>query len=471
MTKFKILYILFFLLSTTTLLHAQIGIGTTNPQGALDITSTTDGLLIPRVSLGGANFATPLTTPINSELIYNTNNNSALPPPVLAAQGLVTPGFYFWNASISRWERFATGTPVAPAGWLTTGNSAIATDFLGTTNAQDLVFRSRGNAAGRIGTTSTSYGIGSLVANTGANNTAFGTNALAVNTDKVDNTAIGHNALAAHTASPAVGNGNTAVGSQALASLSGGTLNTAVGFEALRSSSGITQFNTAVGAFALRNVNANATQDNVAVGYNAMGSTGQTITGSVAVGASALISVANNTTRNTAIGVNAGSAITSGSDNVVIGANAQVLNAAASNQVRIGSSTINYAGVQVAWSITSDKRWKNTIQNSPLGLDFIKTLRPVSYIRNDDKIGKTEYGFIAQELEDALIKAGDSNNAIISKDDNGMYGVRYNDFISITVKAIQEQQEQIEELKKTNTSLQQLNALILKRLETLEKSK
>jgi hypothetical protein len=200
-----------------------------------------------------------------------------------------------------------------------------------------------------------------------------------------------------------------------------------------------------------------------------LGNTGTTITGSVAVGANALLNANNNTTRNTAVGLNAGNAITSGSDNVVIGANAQVPTASGSNQVRIGSTSIVYAGVQSAWTITSDKRWKNSIKDSPLGLDFIQSLRPVSYIRNNDINKKTEYGFIAQELETALINAGDPNNAIISKDDAGMYGVRYNDFISISVKAIQEQQEQIEELKKANEELQKMNAIILKRLEALEK--
>jgi hypothetical protein len=101
--------------------------------------------------------------------------------------------------------------------------------------------------------------------------------------------------------------------------------------------------------------------------------------------------------------------------------------------------------VQVAWTITSDKRWKSDIQSSELGLNFISKLRPVQYYRNNDERQKTEYGFIAQELEEALNNAGATNNGIISKDDAGMYGVRYNDLMAPMVKAIQEQQELIEE--------------------------
>ena len=97
--------------------------------------------------------------------------------------------------------------------------------------------------------------------------------------------------------------------------------------------------------------------------------------------------------------------------------------------------------------ITSDRRWKSDIKNSDLGLDFINKLRPVSYLRKNDETKKIEYGFIAQELEETLNKIGISSAGILTKDSQGMYGVRYNDFIAPMVKAIQEQQTQIEELK------------------------
>jgi len=54
-------------------------------------------------------------------------------------------------------------------------------------------------------------------------------------------------------------------------------------------------------------------------------------------------------------------------------------------------------------------------------------------------------------------------------DPNGDYSLRYNDFISISVKAIQEQQELIEALQKSNAELLKANAAILERLERLEK--
>src|SRR4051812_18434319 len=53
-------------------LHAQVGIGTTTPNAsaALDITSTTRGLLIPRMTTAQRN---AIVSPANSLLIYQTD--------------------------------------------------------------------------------------------------------------------------------------------------------------------------------------------------------------------------------------------------------------------------------------------------------------------------------------------------------------------------------------------------------------
>lgn len=471
----------------------KVGIGVTAiPKGALEIDSSNDGLVIPRVALlFGANLPQPLAGPTTSEIIYNTAT-------VGAGVNAVTPGFYYWNGA--SWVRFATG---ASTGWLTTGNTGIidGTNFIGTAAATDIdvAFRRNNLASGKISSTSTSlglnaltsgatsngtaFGVNALAANTtGANNTAIGTGALAANTASANNTAVGFNALAVNTPSTDSGALNTAVGSGALASLNGGHDNTAVGYNALTACGGLSLYNTAVGSNALKNISAQASRDNVAVGYNALGSTGVTITNSVAVGSNALVSANDNTTRNTAIGNFAGSNITSGNDNVAVGANAQP-SAGGTNQIIIGSGVVAGAyqivlgGTGAAgaayvhapsWTTSSDRRLKSDIKDSPLGLDFIKTIRPVSYFRNDDVNKKTEYGFIAQELDLALKNAGSTNNGIVSITPNGMFGVRYNDFLPITVKAVQEQQVEIESLKKANEELMKTNAAILKRLEALE---
>jgi hypothetical protein len=239
---------------------------------------------------------------------------------------------------------------------------------------------------------------------TGNANTVDGTNFIGT-TDNIPFTIRVNNQQAGRI--DVIAAGNTFYGNQSGNSNSGNYFNTGIGQQVLYSNTTGT-FNTACGSSALQ----------------------------------------SNTTgmNNTAFGDFAGYTITTGSNNIAIGSGAQVPIPTNSNQIRIGNSNITYAGVQVAWSLTSDKRWKSDIQPSNLGLAFISKLKPVSYTRNNDERKKREYGFIAQDLEETLNASGASDNGIISKDDAGMYSVRYNDLISPMVKAIQEQQELIKVL-------------------------
>ena len=290
------------------------------------------------------------------------------------------------------------------SGWSTIGNTGLsaAMNFIGTTNNIDVIFRRNNERAGRLGADKTSFGLNALNPNTtGFAGTAFGYQALRDNTTGGDNTAIGYNALALNTN----GSNNTATGRASLQDNIDGNDNTAFGFQSLRNVVSGSQ-NTSIGRASLLN----------ATGEN-----------------------------NTAIGYFAGSNITSGDNNIAIGNNAQVGNAIGNNQVRVGNAAIILATIQVPWTFTSDRRWKSNILPSNLGLDFIKDLKPVYYTRNNDESQKKEYGFIAQEMEETLNRFGASNNGMISKDDEGMYGVRYNDLLAPMVKAMQEQQEIIEQ--------------------------
>ena len=121
----------------------------------------------------------------------------------------------------------------------------------------------------------------------------------------------------------------------------------------------------------------------------------------------------------------------------------------------MGNTNILYAGIQVDWSTTSDRRWKDNIQHSDLGLEFISKLNPVSYFRKNDPNKRTEYGFIAQELDKTLTDFGATNNGIINKDDQGMYSVRYNDLLAPMVKAIQELKTENNDLKLQKVALEQ----------------
>ena len=75
----------------------NVGIGTSSPNALLDVYSTADGILIPRVALTGTASASPLSSPTASTLVYNT---------ATAGSGAtaVSPGFYYWSGTA--WVRF-----------------------------------------------------------------------------------------------------------------------------------------------------------------------------------------------------------------------------------------------------------------------------------------------------------------------------------------------------------------------------
>ena len=142
----KIIYlILLFLAVSKTSISAQVGIGTTSPKGALDVTSTDSGMLVPRVQLTAFLTASPVINPQggvleDGTLVYNIG---PVTPDNMAA------GFYFWQ--VNRWVALAGSAPINTA-WLTTGNAGTssATNYVGTTDAVDLHFRANGSNKFRI---------------------------------------------------------------------------------------------------------------------------------------------------------------------------------------------------------------------------------------------------------------------------------------------------------------------------------
>ena len=93
----KILFLSFAIFSLS--LSVQIGINnsTPDPSAALDITSTTGGVLVPRMTL---NQREAIESPATGLMIYQTNSTS---------------GFYYYNGSLWIAIEGATG-PAGPAG-------------------------------------------------------------------------------------------------------------------------------------------------------------------------------------------------------------------------------------------------------------------------------------------------------------------------------------------------------------------
>jgi hypothetical protein len=125
---------------------------------------------------------------------------------------------------------------------------------------------------------------------------------------------------------------------------------------------------------------------------------------------------------------------------------------------------------------TSDSRLKTEIQPSELGLNFINSLNPVSYkwitssteiVRDEngdilsDENGETltidkpgirpHYGLIAQEVKGAIAESGVSDFAGFVQEDpsdpDSIMSIRYEEFISPIIKAIQELSAKVEELE------------------------
>ena len=256
-----------------------------------------------------------------------------------------------------------------------------------------------------------------------ATNTALGVNALSGNSTGVSVTAVGYEALKANTA-----NYQTALGSNALLANTSGSENVAVGFDSLKTQT-TANFNTAVGNSAGKVITSSSntaighqalltatTGTNTAVGKNA-GFSLVTGGGVTAVGKECLRSVTGD--NNTAIGNEAGYNLTTGTNNIIIGHNAQAASASSSSSVTFGDAAINTIRCQTTTiSGLSDARDKKNIEPLEIGLDFINTLKPVTFDWNmrptidkdgnevpGAKIDVPDAGFIAQDLvtaEDAV---------------------------------------------------------------------
>ena len=302
------------------------------------------------------------------------------------------------------------------------------------------------------GKDNTAIGFEALISNTtGDRNTALGFQSLANNETGNTNTGIGFQALISNTSA----SNNTATGSSALAFNTTGSANTGYGASALLLNTSGFQ-NTAVGTLALQN-NIQGAQ-NTAVGLSAL-INNETGNRNTAVGRQSLQNATGSF--NVAVGNDALNDVTTGSNNIGIGADAQVPSATASHQVRVGNNQITYAGVQVAWTITSDAAWKDDIQPLPYGLNMVTQLKPVDYLRINNEDETREIGFIAQDVEVLFNKLGYKNTGMLTRDDDGRLSLRYNDFIPIITKAVQE-------LNDKTVALEHMNDQLLKRIIALE---
>ncbi len=353
-------------------------------------------------------------------------------------------------------------------------NSSSDNSFFGAQSGRNTTLGLSNTAIGALslyhnttGHSNTAVGFQALFSNIdGFSNTATGTYALFHNTSGYYNVANGYAALYSNT----TGRQNTATGSEALHDNTTGNLNVAAGWKALENNTTGNE-NTATGADAL---SGNTTgSGNSAYGADALSFTDGSYNS--AFGAQALYSSCNGS-YNTAFGARAGMNLVGTCylyNATALGYNTSIT---ASNQVRIGNSSVTSIGGQVAWTILSDGRFKRNVKKDVAGLDFINQLNPVSYTLDKDAIDKflgipdsvrienvaarktpqQQIGFVAQEVEAIVKKSGYVFSGVETpQNENDPYTIRYDEFVVPLVKAVQEltayskdQQKEIGELKR-----------------------
>lgn len=288
------------LIGSTGSINAQIGINTSNPTSSLDIvaknatgtTTNVDGLIAPRVDRQRAQVMSAIPT---GTLIYI--NDPATGTAAGQAINITSVGYYYFEAGV--WQKLTTPASINALAWNISGNTGTnsSTNYLGTADNQDLIFKRNNVQAGLLTTTNTSFGVSSIPTTvTGSGNTALGNNSLSTVTSGIRNVGIGLN----------TGRGIT----------TGGT-------------------NIAIGGNALSNTGASAVQRNIAIGDNALlANTGGNSNIAIGINAGAAITTGVN---NTLLGDTAGNNISTGGNNIAIGNTTQIQSATTSNQMNVGN--------------------------------------------------------------------------------------------------------------------------------------
>ncbi len=316
---------------------------------------------------------------------------------------------------------------------------------------------------------------------TGYYNTAVGASVLTKNTTGYRLTAIGYQSLLNNT----TGYYNSAYGVNSLIFNTTGSFNTAIGDNSMVSS--ITSYaNTAIGQSSMYDITSG--QYNAAGGYGAL----QYInTGSYNAVFGAQAFLTNSTgSNNTGIGYGADVAKDGLTNTTAVGNGAIALT---SNEVFLGNLAVTGVRSSAGYFITSDGRFKKNIQGNVPGLDFINSLKPVTYnydikklndfitpAKNEKNIEKANEtatanndlavaakekilysGFIAQEVEAAAKKSGYQFSGVHTpENDKDPYALDYSEFVVPLVKSVQELSKQNEELQSELASMQsQIDAM------------
>ena len=119
-----------------------------------------------------------------------------------------------------------------------------------------------------------------------------------------------------------------------------------------------------------------------------------------------------------------------------------------SNRFIVGSTSTSNAYIQVAWTVVSDLRDKIILGNVPLGLDFVRKLKPIKYQFKESRESNTphgavKYGFGAQDI---LAEEGD-NPVIVDTEVAEKLKITDSHMMPVFANAIKEMADMIDQLK------------------------
>ena len=314
-----------------------------------------------------------------------------------------------------------------------------------------------------VGCFNTAFGFNALTLNTtGSSNTASGTNALANNTGGTYNTATGRSTLLSNTN----GEDNTGTGANALASNTTGSSNTANGSGALfLNITGANNTATGAGALLANNTGNENTATGVdALSYNTSGMR------NTAVGRNALLQSTGN--KNIGIGFQAGNTLTIGNNNIYIGnqgagdENQTIRIGTAQSQTFIAgitSGSVGNASPVVIDTATgqlgipsSSARYKRDIEGMANRSEGLLKLRPVTFAYRDDTAAAPHYGLIAEEVATVYPE-------LVTRTAAGeVQTVKYHELIPMLLNELQREHREVAMLKR---ELAELRALAGSRLE------
>lgn len=408
--------------------------------------TATSGAVTVAGTLGTANGGTGLSSFTANQIFYATATNTIGQSANLLYSGgdLTVYGVTVGRGNSAVVTNTALGASALSTNSSGANNTAVGRNALLTnsTGSQNTAVGHGALTSNSIGSSNTAVGFSALTANTADGNTAVGLQSLATNTSGGNNVAVGVNALNANVA----GSANTAVGSNALlsASTSG---NTAIGYYAGIFITG--QNNTAVGVQALNGTSGSSTgQGNVAVGREAL----EAVTSgdyNVGIGLQCAQTLTSGD-QNVYIGYLVSPSSVTVSDEIAIGSGRTGKGTATAF---IGGSSGAYNAKNVTtWETTSDARIKKNIVDTDLGLQVVNAIRVRNFeYRKADEItdlpasavvdkSGLQLGVIAQELQTVLPEC-------VTENTTGVLSVNTDPLVWYLINAVKELSAKVAQLE------------------------